>query len=85
MTARGRTPAETAALAEQASAALAAASELTVYPPLPDRRERMRRIVVKGRADLPRRLEGALASFREGGAPRRGIIDVEVDPLEWPF
>jgi len=85
VTARGRTPAETAALAEQASAALAAASELTVYPPLPDRRERMRRIVVKGRADLPRRLEGALASFREGGAPRRGIIDVEVDPLEWPF
>ncbi|PYN56420.1 MAG: hypothetical protein DMD92_15750, partial [Candidatus Rokuibacteriota bacterium] len=85
VTARGRTPAETAALAERASAALAAASELTVYPPLPDRRERMRRIVVKGRADLPRRLEGALASFREGGAPRRGIIDVEVDPLEWPF
>jgi primosomal protein N' (replication factor Y) len=85
VTARGRTPAETAALAERASAALAAATELTVYPPLPDRRERMRRIVVKGRADLPRRLEGALASFREGGAPRRGIIDVEVDPLEWPF
>src|SRR5437762_4296578 len=71
VTARGRTPAETATLAERASAALAAASELTVYPPLPDRRERMRRIVVKGRADLPRRLEGALASFREGGAPRR--------------
>jgi primosomal protein N' (replication factor Y) len=82
---RGAAPAETQRLAERARAALAAEPELTVYPPAPDRRDRTRRIVVKGRADLPRRLVAALADFRAEAAGRRGIMDVEVDPVEWPF
>jgi primosomal protein N' (replication factor Y) len=82
---RAATPEDTRRLAERVAAALGAASELTVYPPTPDRRDRTRRIVVKGRADLPRRLAAVLAEFPSGGAGRRGIIDVEVDPIEWPF
>jgi len=82
---RGSAPAETQKLAERVGAALGATPELTVYPPAPDRRDRGRRIVVKGKADLPRLLAAALAGFREGAAARRGIIDVEVDPIEWPF
>jgi hypothetical protein len=40
--------------------------------------------VVKGHADLPAALAQALEDFR-GPRPRsRGIIDVEVDPVEWP-
>jgi primosomal protein N' (replication factor Y) len=83
--ARAAGPADTERLAERVGAALAAAPGLTVYPPPPDRRDRARRIVVKGRADLPRLLETALAEFRGGVARSRGIIDVEVDPVEWPF
>lgn len=72
-------------LAGAIHAALGAAAELTAYPPAPDRRKRVYRVVVKGRADLPRLLEAALAEFR-GPRPRsRGIMDVEVDPVEWPF
>lgn len=67
-------------------AALRGASGLTVYAPMPDRRNRARRIVVKGGPDLPRALGDGLRDLRAPrGAPGRGIIDVEVDPLEWPF
>lgn len=71
-------------LAEQVAAALAGRS-LTVYPPAPDRRARSRRVVVKGGPELSRALADALRDF---GAPRaagtRGMIEVEVDPVEWP-
>ncbi|HEY2995220.1 MAG TPA: primosomal protein N' [Methylomirabilota bacterium] len=71
-------------LADEVAAALRASSRLTVYPPVAERRERARRIVVKGHADLPAALSAALEDFR-GPRPRsRGIIDVEVDPVEWP-
>jgi primosomal protein N' (replication factor Y) (superfamily II helicase) len=71
-------------LADEVAAALRASSRLTVYPPVAERRERARRIVVKGHADLPGALAAALEDFR-GPRPRsRGIIDVEVDPVEWP-
>jgi hypothetical protein len=75
---------ETRRLAEAVGAALRGARSLTVYPPVPDRRDRIRRIVAKGDADLPRRLDEALREFKAPTAGR-GIIDVEVDPVEWPF
>jgi primosomal protein N' (replication factor Y) (superfamily II helicase) len=79
-----------AAAAERTAAAVAAAlrrgPDLTVYPPTPDRRNRGRRIVVKGGPDLPRVLGEGLREFRgPRGTAGRGIIDVEVDPVEWPF
>jgi len=76
--------AETRRVADEVAAAVRASSRLTVYPPVADRRDRARRIVVKGHADLPAALAQALEDFR-GPRPRsRGIIDVEVDPVEWP-
>jgi primosomal protein N' (replication factor Y) len=77
-------PADTRRLADEVAAALRASSRLSVYPPVAERRERARRIVVKGDAELPAVLASALEDFR-GPRPRsRGIIDVEVDPVEWP-
>lgn len=85
VSARGGAGDEARRLASAVHAALGASPKLTVYPPAPDRRNRVYRVVVKGRADLPRLLEAALAEFR-GPRPRsRGIMDVEVDPVEWPF
>jgi primosomal protein N' (replication factor Y) len=76
--------ADTRRLADEVAAALRASPRLTVYPPVAERRERTRRIVVKGDAELSIVLAAALEDFR-GPRPRsRGIIDVEVDPVEWP-
>ena len=49
-----------------------------------DRRGRALRVVIKGAADLPHVLAKALDGL--GGPARggRGIIQVEVDPVEWP-
>jgi primosomal protein N' (replication factor Y) (superfamily II helicase) len=70
-------------LADEVSTALSGDRELTAYPPAPDRRDRVRRIVVKGREDLPARLAAALADFRRPRSKSRGIMEVEVDPVEW--
>ena len=75
---------ETRALADEVAAALRASPRLTVYPPVAERRERARRIVVKGDAELPVVLASALEDFRGPRPKSRGIIDVEVDPVEWP-
>jgi primosomal protein N' (replication factor Y) len=76
--------ADTRRLADEVAAALRASPRLTVYPPVAERRERTRRIVVKGDAELSVVLAAALEDFR-GPRPRsRGIMDVEVDPVEWP-
>jgi primosomal protein N' (replication factor Y) len=72
------------ALADEVAAALRASPRLTVYPPVAQRRERARRIVVKGDAELAVVLAGALEDFRGPRPKSRGIIDVEVDPVEWP-
>jgi len=45
----------------------------------------VRRVVVKGPAELPRLVGAALQEFRDPRPEGRGIIDVEVDPVEWPF
>jgi primosomal protein N' (replication factor Y) len=76
--------ADTRRLADEVAAALRASPRLIVYPPVAERRQRAWRIVVKGEAELPVVLASALEDFR-GPRPRsRGIIDVEVDPVEWP-
>jgi len=77
-------PEETRRLADAVGAALRGSKALTVYPPIADRRDRVRRIVTKGGADLSRQLDDALREFKSPSAGR-GIIDVEVDPVEWPF
>jgi primosomal protein N' (replication factor Y) len=75
---------DTRALADEVAAALRASPRLTVYPPVAERRERARRIVVKGDAELPVVLARALEDFRGPRPKSRGIMDVEVDPVEWP-
>jgi primosomal protein N' (replication factor Y) len=84
VTVTGPAAAETRRLGDEVAAALASATALTVYPPAPARRDRARRIVVKGHADLATRLAEALGDFRRPRPKSRGIIDVEVDPVEWP-
>jgi primosomal protein N' (replication factor Y) (superfamily II helicase) len=71
-------------LADGVTAALSSGSALTVYGPAPARRGRARRIVVKGHADLATRLAEALDDFRRPRPKSRGIMDIEVDPVEWP-
>jgi primosomal protein N' (replication factor Y) len=85
LTAEGSDGAGAEASARAAAGVLRDVPGLTVYPPLPDRRNRVRRLVVKGGPDLPRLLAEALGGLgRLGGPWSRGIIDVEVDPVEWP-
>jgi primosomal protein N' (replication factor Y) len=82
ITARDRTAGDSERLAERVMAALRGVPGATVYPPPPGPgRERARRVVVKGHADLPAQLRSALADF--GPSRGRGIIEVEVDPVEW--
>lgn len=76
--------ADTRRLAEEVAAALRASARLTVYPPVAARRQRTWRIVVKGESELPVILAAALEEFRSPRPRSRGIIDVEVDPVEWP-
>ena len=66
-------------------AALRGRAGLTVYPPAAEGKDRALRTVVKGDAELPRLLEEALGEFKTPRPASRGIIDVEVDPVEWPF
>jgi primosomal protein N' (replication factor Y) (superfamily II helicase) len=72
-------------LADAVAAALGNAPALTVYQPVADRRGRRRRIVVKGPPDLPAHLSSALDEFRALRSQGRGIMEVEVDPVEWQF
>jgi len=85
VTVRGANAPETERLAARVGAALRASTPLQVYPPGADRRNRIRRIVVKGPAELPSLVGAALEEFRRPRREGRGIIDVEVDPVEWPF
>jgi primosomal protein N' (replication factor Y) (superfamily II helicase) len=77
--------AEATRLADDVYAAARADSRLTVYPPVADKRPRVRRMVIKGGPDLPAAIEEALAAFRGARPKTRGNMDVEVDPVEWRF
>ena len=72
-------------MADAVGAALRGRAGLTVYPPAAEGKDRARRTVVKGDTELPRLLEEALGEFKTPRPASRGIIDVEVDPVEWPF
>ncbi|HEX3176918.1 MAG TPA: primosomal protein N' [Methylomirabilota bacterium] len=85
LTITAKTPADRVRLAQDVCTALATDRALTVYPPAPDRRDRVRRIVVKGREDLPAHLAAVLTDFAPPRSKSRGIMEVEVDPVEWQF
>jgi primosomal protein N' (replication factor Y) len=85
VTITGKSAGEVQPTVEAIESALRDAPRLTVYPPATDRRGRARRIVVKGGDDLPELLDTALGDLRRPRARSRGIMDVEVDPVEWPF
>jgi len=80
---RGAGATETRALADDVCAALRRSSRLTVYPSIAERHDRQRRIVVKGHADLAAVLRPALEDFLAPRSRSRGIMSVEVDPVEW--
>jgi primosomal protein N' (replication factor Y) (superfamily II helicase) len=85
ITMRGRTAEESLSLANRLVAALSGVGSLTVYPPPPGAaRARARQVVVKGGPDLPGLLRAGLGEFLPPAARARGIMDVEVDPVEWP-
>jgi len=85
VTTGGSDPAAARRLADDVAAALRG-GPLTVYPAVPDRRQRSWRVVVKGGPDLPASLaDGLRAVVPPRAAGGRGIIDVEVDPVEWRF
>lgn len=83
VTVTAKTAADLRRLTEDVATALAGEPALTAYPPAPDRRDRLRRIVVKGRDDLAVQLTAALADFRPPRTTRRGSVEVEMDPVEW--
>jgi primosomal protein N' len=80
---RGAGATETRALADGVCAALRACPRFTVYPSIAERHDRQRRIVVKGHADLAAALGPALEDFLAPRSRSRGIMSVEVDPVEW--
>jgi primosomal protein N' (replication factor Y) len=85
LTVSAKTPADLRRLADDVKSALVTDRELLAYPPTADRRDRLRRIVVKGRDDLPARLTAALPDLGRARTQRGGTIEVEIDPVEWAF
>jgi primosomal protein N' len=85
ITMRGRTGEESERTADQVVAALRGTSSLTVYPPpAPHAKKKARQVVVKGGRDLPVVLRTALREFLPPAPRARGIMEVEVDPVQWP-
>jgi primosomal protein N' len=66
-------------IVDAVGAALRGSPRLTVYAASPDHRRLSYRFVVKGDDDLPDLLRQGLGELLRG----RGIIGVEVDPIEW--
>jgi primosomal protein N' (replication factor Y) len=82
VTLRGRTGEESEQLAADVAAALRGGPDLTVYPPH-GARGRTRQVVVKGDRNLPAILGSALGAWPPSSRTR-GIMTVEVDPVQWP-
>ena len=80
-----KAPDELRRLTEAVASALAGERQLTIYPPTPDRRDRLRRIVIKGRDDLASRLDAVLGDVRPSPRTSHGAVTVEIDPVEWPM
>jgi primosomal protein N' (replication factor Y) len=68
---------------ERVTGTLAAARGLVAYPALAMPGRRGLRIVIKGGADLPEALADALGDLLAVRRRSPGIMDVEVDPVEW--
>jgi primosomal protein N' (replication factor Y) len=85
VSARGKTEADARALIGDCASAVAGVAGLTVYPAAPRAAGPARRprwqFVIKGPADLPRRLSGPLGPFLD--RPRRsgGMVEIEMDPV----
>lgn len=85
LTIRSRTEGVAKRLAHELEQELSALGGLTVYPPAPlGRSPRAPRwqIVLKGGDDLPARLSPLLGPSRERRSDGRGIIEVEMDPVD---
>ena len=80
---RSRGAVDGGALVERVAGALAGASPLVAYPAITLPGRRGFRLVVKGGADLPEVLAAALGDLLGVRRRRPGIMDVEVDPVEW--
>ena len=86
ISALGKASAGTRALLDEVSGALRGIPELTIYPAMALGRAgaataaRMR-FVVKGPADLPRRIGPALRPFLERGRRSHGVVEIEMDPV----
>ena len=72
------------AFVERVAGALAGASSLVAYPAITLPGRRGFRIVIKGGPDLPEALAAALGDLLAVRRRSPGIMDVEVDPVEWP-
>jgi primosomal protein N' (replication factor Y) len=83
ITTRGPDAAEAERAASAVSEALGVSRALVIYPPARARAARTWRVVVKGGDDLPAHLATGLGELRI--ARSRGIMSVEVDPVEWQF
>ena len=85
LTIRSRTEGVAKRLAHELEQELSALGGLTLYPPAPlGRSPRAPRwqIVLKGGDDLPARLSPLLGPSRERRSDGRGIIEVEMDPVD---
>jgi len=81
ITVKGRDGAEAERTAIAVGEALRGSRALVVYPPARGRATRTWRVVAKGGDDLPGHVEAGLGDL--GRERSRGIINVEVDPVEW--
>jgi primosomal protein N' (replication factor Y) len=70
-------------LVERVTSALAGARDLVAYPAIAKPGRRGFRIVIKGGPDLPEILAAALGDLLAVRRRSPGIMDVEVDPVEW--
>src|SRR5262249_33969795 len=77
-------PTEMQRLAADVAAAPSSGPPLPLYGPAAPGRGRARRLLVQGHADLATQLAAALGEFRRPRPKSRGIMDIEVDPVEWP-
>jgi len=85
LTIRSRTEGVAKRLAQGLEQELSALGGLTVYPPAPlGRSPRAPRwqIVLKGGDDLPARLSSLLGPSRDRRSDGRGIVEVEMDPVD---
>jgi primosomal protein N' (replication factor Y) (superfamily II helicase) len=86
VSAHGKMAAAARALLDEAAAAIAGIAGLTIYPPMalgaPGAASAARwRFIVKGPIELPRLIGPALRPFLERGRRSRGVVEIEMDPV----